>query len=159
LRGEEVGLAQAEVEDVDPLGLQLPGLGARGQGGRGLHGGRHFRDREHTLAPSPGRGAPSAPRVVSIVSDRSPPASAVPQRAGPRRVAHFAPRSPPALGGSEAYFARLSAYLAGRGDAVTVFTTTAVDLEAFWSVSGKCVRPGRAWQDGVEVRRHHLWHL
>ena len=37
------------------------------------------------------------------------------------RVAHFVQRYPPALGGSEAYFARLSRYLATRGDRVTVY--------------------------------------
>jgi glycosyltransferase involved in cell wall biosynthesis len=75
------------------------------------------------------------------------------------RVAHFVQRYPPALGGSEAYFARLSRYLAGAGDHVTVFTTTAVDLPAFWSTRGRCLRPGRRLEDGVEVRRYHLWHL
>ncbi|HWG45970.1 MAG TPA: glycosyltransferase family 4 protein [Gemmataceae bacterium] len=75
------------------------------------------------------------------------------------RVAHFVQRYPPALGGSEDYFARLSRYLAAAGDQVTVFTTTAVDLPAFWSTSGCCLRPGRRIEDGVEVRRYHLWHL
>src|SRR5205807_3131619 len=77
----------------------------------------------------------------------------------PMRVAHFVQRYPPALGGSEAYFARLSRHLAARGDAVTVFTTTAVDLEAFWSTRGRCLRPGMRHEEGVEVRRYHLWHL
>jgi glycosyltransferase involved in cell wall biosynthesis len=75
------------------------------------------------------------------------------------RVAHFVQRYPPALGGSEAYFARLSKYLSATGDRVTVFTTTAVDLPAFWSTRGRCLRPGRSLEDGVEVRRYHLWHL
>ena len=43
------------------------------------------------------------------------------------RVAHFAHRYPPALGGSEAYFARLGRFLAARGHEVVVFTTTALD--------------------------------
>ena len=50
------------------------------------------------------------------------------------RVAHFIHRYPRAIGGAEAYFARLSSYLAQQGDRVTVFTTTALDLrrmEAF----------------------------
>jgi len=80
-------------------------------------------------------------------------------RRGNMRVAHFVQRYPPALGGSEDYFARLSRYLAAAGDQVTVFTTTAVDLPAFWSTSGCCLRPGRRIEDGVEVRRYHLWHL
>jgi glycosyltransferase involved in cell wall biosynthesis len=75
------------------------------------------------------------------------------------RVAHFVQRYPPALGGSEDYFARLSRHLAAAGDDVTVFTTTAVDLPAFWSTSGRCLRPGRRVEDGVEIRRFSLWHL
>jgi glycosyltransferase involved in cell wall biosynthesis len=50
-------------------------------------------------------------------------------------VAHFIQRYPPALGGSEAYFARLSEYLRAAGDTVTVFTSTAVDLSEMWSGS------------------------
>ena len=69
------------------------------------------------------------------------------------RVAHFIQRYPPALGGSEAYFARLSRYLARRGDDVTVFTTNALDLEAFWSRRGRCCRRGVSREDGVTVHR------
>lgn len=47
-------------------------------------------------------------------------------------VAHFVQRYLPALGGSEAYFARLADYLAGRGDVVTVFTSTAIGLAEMW---------------------------
>lgn len=75
------------------------------------------------------------------------------------RVAHFVQRYPPALGGSEDYFARLSRHLAAAGDEVSVFTTTAVDLPAFWSTSGRCLRPGRRVEDGVEVHRYALRHL
>jgi glycosyltransferase involved in cell wall biosynthesis len=81
------------------------------------------------------------------------------QGEGPMRVAHFVQRYPPALGGSEAYFARLSRWLAAGGDDVTVFTTTAVDLEAFWATAGRCLRPGTRREQGVEVRRYPLWHL
>src|SRR5262249_16770037 len=63
-------------------------------------------------------------------------------------------RYPPALGGSEAYFARLSRHLAAAGDQVSVFTTTAVDLEGLWTTRGRCLRPGVRVEDGVEVRRH-----
>jgi glycosyltransferase involved in cell wall biosynthesis len=73
------------------------------------------------------------------------------------RIAHFVQRYPPALGGSEAYFARLSRALAARGDQVTVFTTTALDLEAFWSPAGACLPAGRSRNAGVEVRRYNLW--
>jgi L-malate glycosyltransferase len=75
------------------------------------------------------------------------------------RVAHLVQRYPPALGGSEAYFARLSRYLAAAGDEVTVFTTTALDLEAFWSRRGRCLPSGTTHEDGVEVRRYPLWRL
>src|SRR5947208_16591636 len=75
------------------------------------------------------------------------------------RVAHFIQRYPPALGGSEAYFARLSRWLAARGDDVTVFTTTAIDLEALWSPKGRCVRPGIFTEDDVTVRRYRLVRL
>lgn len=73
------------------------------------------------------------------------------------RVAHFVQRYPPALGGSEAYFARLSQFLAAAGDQVTVFTTTALDLEAFWSLRARCLPAGTTMESGVEVRRHRLW--
>jgi glycosyltransferase involved in cell wall biosynthesis len=48
-------------------------------------------------------------------------------------VAHFIQRYPPALGGSEAYFARLTEYLRSAGDTVAVFTSTAVELGEMWS--------------------------
>src|SRR5207249_6524548 len=73
------------------------------------------------------------------------------------RIAHFIQRYPPALGGSEAYFARLSQHLVQRGHRVTVFTTNAYDLEAFWTCRGRCVRPGMTIENGIEVRRHRVW--
>ncbi|HEY2786837.1 MAG TPA: glycosyltransferase family 4 protein [Fimbriiglobus sp.] len=63
-------------------------------------------------------------------------------------LAHFVQRFPPALGGSEAYFARLGEYLVGRGDTVNVWTTTAIDLEAFWK-KGKKELPQSANRSGV----------
>jgi glycosyltransferase involved in cell wall biosynthesis len=72
------------------------------------------------------------------------------------RIAHFIQRYPPAMGGSEAYFARLSRHLVARGHQVTVFTTNAYDLEAFWSTRGRCLRAGIVMEDGVEVRRYTL---
>src|SRR5262245_52352106 len=82
-----------------------------------------------------------------------------PFRRAVMRVAHFVQRYPPALGGSEAYFARLSRWLAARGDDVTVFTTAAVDLDAFWTPGRRCVRPGVSREDGVIVRRYRLVRL
>jgi glycosyltransferase involved in cell wall biosynthesis len=75
------------------------------------------------------------------------------------RIAHFIQRYPPALGGSEAYFARLSRYLASAGDRVTVFTTNALSLSAFWSKGGERLEPGRSLEAGVEVRRYGLAHF
>jgi glycosyltransferase involved in cell wall biosynthesis len=72
------------------------------------------------------------------------------------RVAHFIQRYPPALGGSEAYFARLGKYLAEAGDEVTVFTTAALSLEAFWSRRGRCLEPGEFSEHGVRIRRYAL---
>src|SRR5260370_19166089 len=74
------------------------------------------------------------------------------------RIPHFVPRYPPALGGSEAYFARLSRYLVGRGHQVTVFTTTALDLEAFRG-PGRVLPSGIIVEGGVEVRRYPLLRL
>jgi glycosyltransferase involved in cell wall biosynthesis len=70
------------------------------------------------------------------------------------QVAHFIQRYPPALGGSEAYFERLGKYLADQGDRVTVFTTTADSLEAFWSPSAACFAEGTSVFDNIEVRRY-----
>jgi glycosyltransferase involved in cell wall biosynthesis len=72
-------------------------------------------------------------------------------------VAHFIQRYPPALGGSEAYFARLSRCLAERQHRVNVFTTTALDLTAFWSRSGSTLPVGTESDDQVQVRRYAPW--
>lgn len=72
------------------------------------------------------------------------------------RIAHFVQRYPPALGGSEAYFARLSGWLAQQDDEVTVFTTTALDLEAFWRADARCLRAGTSCENRVLVRRYGL---
>jgi glycosyltransferase involved in cell wall biosynthesis len=72
-------------------------------------------------------------------------------------VAHFIQRYPPALGGSEAYFARLSRYLVDVGERVTISTTNALDLEAFWSLRGQCLPKGTSTEEGVEIHRHAVW--
>lgn len=72
-------------------------------------------------------------------------------------LAQFCHRYPPALGGAEAYSARLSRFLIEQGDEVTVFTSTAIDLTAFWSWQGRCLPAGIDRQEGVEVRRYRLW--
>jgi glycosyltransferase involved in cell wall biosynthesis len=73
------------------------------------------------------------------------------------RIAHFIHRYPPAVGGSESWFARLSRQFAAWGDDVTIFTTNALDLDAFWSRRGCCVEAGTTVEDGVTVERHALW--
>lgn len=75
------------------------------------------------------------------------------------RLAHFIQRYPPALGGSEAYFARLSRFCAQEGDHVEVITSNALSLEAFWSPKGWSVPPGTTVEDGVTVRRYPLWRM
>ncbi len=72
------------------------------------------------------------------------------------RLAHFIHRYPPALGGAEAYFARLSRFCVGAGDDVTVFTSNASSLEAFWSARGSCLPAGTELDSGVTVRRFPL---
>ena len=77
------------------------------------------------------------------------------------RLAHFIHRYPPALGGAEAYFGRLSRYCAAQGDAVTVFTSNALSLDAFWSSRGSSLLAGasqshHALRDQAFVRSE-LW--
>lgn len=70
------------------------------------------------------------------------------------RIAHFIHRYPPALGGAESYFGRLSRWLAGQGDSVSVFTTDALDLEAFWNPRHAARLPAGVETDaGVQVHR------
>ena len=71
-------------------------------------------------------------------------------------LAHFIHRYPPALGGSEAYFARLSRWCAAQGDEVTVFTTNALALEAFWSANKEVLPAGQDVDGDVQVRRYPL---
>jgi glycosyltransferase involved in cell wall biosynthesis len=75
------------------------------------------------------------------------------------RLAHFIQRYPPALGGAEAYFARLSRYCVEQGDDVTVFTSQAIALEAFWSPTGKCAPAGTEADAGLTIHRYPLWRM
>jgi len=72
-------------------------------------------------------------------------------------VAQFIQRYPPALGGAEAYFARLSRFLSDQDDRVAVFTSNALDLSAFWSRKAKTLPIGVSQLDGVEVHRFPCW--
>jgi glycosyltransferase involved in cell wall biosynthesis len=69
------------------------------------------------------------------------------------RIAHIVHRYPPALGGAEAYFARLGRYLAGQGHQVAVWTSDALDLEAFWSPTARRVRQSTQDEGLLQVRR------
>jgi glycosyltransferase involved in cell wall biosynthesis len=75
-------------------------------------------------------------------------------------VAHFVQRYPPAVGGSEAYFARLGEYLVARGDELSVWTTTARDLESFWNAGRHELDPATepfsrdATRSAVAIRRY-----
>lgn len=72
------------------------------------------------------------------------------------RIAHFIQRYPPALGGSEAYFARLNRFFVEQGDHVAVFTSNAVDLEAFWSGAASVVSAGISVENDIELHRYPL---
>jgi glycosyltransferase involved in cell wall biosynthesis len=74
------------------------------------------------------------------------------------RIAHFIHRYPPAIGGSEAFFARLSRFLASQGHEVSVFTSQALDLEAFWRRRERTLPVGIEQDDGVTVRRYAIRH-
>src|SRR5262245_20204098 len=67
-------------------------------------------------------------------------------------VAQFVHRYPPAVGGAEAWAARLSRYLVASGNRVTVWTTTALDLLAFTRHGFRELPPGENEEDGASIR-------
>ncbi len=70
------------------------------------------------------------------------------------QIAHFIQRYPPALGGSESYFARLTDYLKSHGDTVTVFTSSAIDLEEMWrKPQGKSIHATAEHDGGIRRYR------
>ncbi len=76
----------------------------------------------------------------------------------PLNILHIIQRYPPALGGSEAYFARLSKWLVARGHRVDVWTTDAHDLTAFWQKGKTRLPAGTEILDGVSVKRFPIDH-
>ena len=86
-------------------------------------------------------------RKCSRPPQRAARKDATPHARGSLRLQRY----PPALGGSEAYFARLSRSLVDIGDAVTVHTSTAVNLEAFWSIRSPCLPASDLVVDGVHM--------
>lgn len=75
------------------------------------------------------------------------------------RILHVTQRYLPALGGSELHLAALSARLVGRGHAVTVATTDALDFELFWDSRARRLTAREDVIDGVRVLRFPVRHL
>jgi glycosyltransferase involved in cell wall biosynthesis len=69
------------------------------------------------------------------------------------RLLHVVQRYHPYRGGSELVFAELSERLAAEGHAVTVYTTDAWDLEAFWGRGHRRIAEASALVNGVPVVR------
>lgn len=74
-------------------------------------------------------------------------------------IAQFVHRYPPAIGGAEAYTQRLCQHLAHSGDEVTVWTTTARQLEEFWSPARASVRWHEPESPRLAVRRFTPLHF
>lgn len=69
-------------------------------------------------------------------------------------VAQFVHRFPPAIGGAEAYTARLCNYLLQAGDDVTVWTSTAIALEQLWSRGRIPVTAPELPNPGLTIHRY-----
>lgn len=69
-------------------------------------------------------------------------------------VAQFVHRYPPALGGAEAWTARLSKSLVAAGHHVTVWTTTAIDLSALTRRGREEAATGTTHEAEITVRRY-----
>jgi L-malate glycosyltransferase len=68
-------------------------------------------------------------------------------------VVQFVHRYPPAIGGAEAWAARLARSLVTAGDRVSIWTTTAIDLSAFRQRGRGETDPGMTVADGITIRR------
>lgn len=76
-----------------------------------------------------------------------------------RRLLHIVQRYAPYEGGSENYVRELSERFAARGDAVTLLTTSAWDLEQFWDARARTVAaPAEETLNGVRVLRFPVRH-
>jgi glycosyltransferase involved in cell wall biosynthesis len=69
------------------------------------------------------------------------------------KILHVCQRYWPSVGGSEKYIQEISERFVRLGHEVTVFTTDALDLEAFWDPSRPRVEPKREAHNGVEIIR------
>ncbi len=74
-------------------------------------------------------------------------------------ILHLAPRFWPALGGAEAHVAELSQRLVADGHRVTVVTTTAHHLDAFWRRGSATLPAGETTHAGVRILRFPIRHL
>lgn len=69
------------------------------------------------------------------------------------RIVHVIQRYWPYDGGSERHARAIAERQVAEGHSVTVLTTDAWDLEAFWSPGKRRVRTRQEWHHGVEIRR------
>ncbi len=71
-------------------------------------------------------------------------------------LAQFVHRFPPAIGGAESYAARLTSYLTGMGDYVSVWTSSAVELQEMWCPrkTGSSAANSHTLGRGQSVRRY-----
>lgn len=74
-------------------------------------------------------------------------------------ILHIAPRFWPAHGGAESHIAELSQRLVADGHRVTVVTTTAHHLDAFWRRSSPPLPAGETMHAGVRILRFPIRHL
>lgn len=71
-------------------------------------------------------------------------------------IIFVSPRYLPAVGGAEVYLATIAEYLVQKGHQVTVATTTALDIHAFWDRRGRLLDHHQEEINGVQVRRFPL---
>src|SRR5258708_22732242 len=69
------------------------------------------------------------------------------------KILHVSQRYWPSVGGSEQYIQEVSERLVEHGHDVTVFTTDALDMEAFWDPSKSRAAPSTETHRGVLIRR------
>ena len=71
-------------------------------------------------------------------------------------VAFLTPRFFPCRGGYENYVLSLARALVSEGNRISVFTTTALDLEAFWVAGHHTLPMGRTAFDGIDISRYPI---
>lgn len=76
-----------------------------------------------------------------------------------RHYVHVIQRAPPALGGAESYFHRLSSFLAEGGARVSVHTSNALALEAFWRSDAERLPVQVVQKGNLCLHRHAVRHF